>query len=169
MADPLSLVPRVLPGVAVQVIDDDVLVLAGEDLTRLTGSLAATMSNVDGFRSVQVIADLVGSASDAVDELVTRGILELVDCGPEPRYRRPDHVGVSEDPDVLVLLDLRTGERPVLGFPAAEVWRLLVSTGSVRATVAELELEFPDTPSLAADTAAFVTEMESQGLVERVG
>jgi hypothetical protein len=169
VADPLSLVPRVLPGVAVQVIDDDVLVLAGEDLTRLTGSLAATMSNVDGFRSVQVIADLVGSASDAVDELVTRGILELVDGGPEPRYRRPDPVGVSEDPDVLVLLDLRTGERPVLGFPAAEVWRLLVSTGSVRATVAELELEFPDTPSLAADTAAFVTEMESQGLVERVG
>ena len=169
MADPLSLVPRVLPGVAVQVIDDDVLVLAGEDLTRLTGSLAATMSNVDGFRSVQVIADLVGSASEAVDELVSRGILELVDAGPEPRYRRPDHVGVSEDPDVLVLLDLRTGERPVLGSPAAEVWRLLVSTGSVRATVAELELEFPDTPSLAADTAAFVTEMESQGLVERVG
>jgi coenzyme PQQ synthesis protein D (PqqD) len=169
VADPLSLVPRVLPGVAVQVIDDDVLVLAGEDLTRLTGSLAATMSNVDGFRSVQVIADLVGSASDAVDELVSRGIVELVDAGPEPRYRRPDHVGVSEDNDVLVLLDLRTGERPVLGSPAAEVWRLLVSTGSVRATVGELELEFPDTPSLAADTAAFVTEMESQGLVERVG
>ena len=169
MADPLSLVPRVMPGVAVQVIDDDVLVLAGEDLTRLTGSLAATMSNVDGVRSVQVIADLVGSASEAVDELVSRGILELVDAGPEPRYRRPDHVGVSEDPDVLVLLDLRTGERPVLGSPAAEVWRLLVTTGSVRATVAELELEFPDTPSLAADTAAFVTEMESQGLVERVG
>ena len=169
MADPLSLVPRVMPGVAVQVIDDDVLVLAGEDLTRLTGSLAATMSNVDGFRSVQVIADLVGSASEAVDELVSRGILELVDAGPEPRYRRPDHVGVSEDPDVLVLLDLRTGERPVLGSPAAEVWRLLVTTGSVRATVAELELDFPDTPSLAADTAAFVTEMESQGLVERVG
>jgi hypothetical protein len=169
VADPLSLVPRVLPGVAVQVIDGDVLVLAGEDLTRLTGSLAATMSNVDGFRSVQVIADLVGAASDAVDELVSRGIVELVDTGPEPRYRRPDHVGVSEDNDVLVLLDLRTGERPVLGSPAAEVWRLLVSTGSVRATVDELELEFPDTPSLAADTAAFVTEMESQGLVERVG
>ena len=60
MADPLSLVPRVMPGVAVQVIDDDVLVLAGADLTRLTGSLAATMSNIDGVRSVQVIADLVG-------------------------------------------------------------------------------------------------------------
>ena len=100
---------------------------------------------------------------------MSRGVLELVDAGPEPRYRRPDHVGVSEDPDVLVLLDLRTGERPVLGSPAAEVWRLLVSTGSVRATVAELELDFPDTPSLAADTAAFVSEMESQGLVERVG
>ena len=169
MADPLSLVPRVMPGVAVQAIEDDVLVLAGENLTRLTGSLAATMSHVDGVCSVQVIADLVESASQAVDELVSRGILELVDGGPEPRYRRPGHVGVSEDPDVLVLLDLRTGERPVLGEPAAEVWRLLVSTGSVRATVAELELEFPGTPSLAADTAAFVTEMESQGLVERIG
>ena len=169
MANPLSLVPRVMSGVAVQAIEDDVLVLAGENLTRLTGSLAATMSNVDGFRSVQAIADLVGSASEAVDELVSRGILELVVAGPDPRYRRPDHVGVSEDLDVLVLLVLRTGERPVLGWPAAEVWRLLVSTGSVRATVAELELEFPDTPSLAADTAAFVTEMESQGLVERVG
>jgi hypothetical protein len=158
-----------MPGVAVQVIDDDVLVLAGEDLTRLTGSLAATMSKVDGVRSVQAVADLVGSASEAVDQLVSRGILELVDGGPEPRYRRPDHVGVSEDPDVLVLLDLRTGERPVLGSSAAEVWRLLVTTGTVSATVAELELDFPDTPSLAADTAAFVTEMESQGLVERVG
>ena len=167
MADSLSLVPRVMPGVAVQVIDDDVLLLAGEDLTRLTGSLAATMSNVDGFRSVQGIVDLVGSASEAVDELVSRGTLELVDAGREPRYRRPDHVGVSEDPDVLVLLDLRTGDRPVLGSPAAEVWRLLVTTGTMSATVAELELEFPDTPSLAADTAAFVSELESQGLVER--
>ena len=46
--------------------------------------------------------------------------------------------------------------------------RLLVTTGTVRVTVAELEREFPDTPSLAADTAAFVTELESQGLVERV-
>ena len=160
MADALTLVPRLVPGVAVQVIDDDVLVLAGEDLTRLTGALARTMREIDGVRSVQ---------SEEVDALVSRGILELVDAGPEPRYRRPDHVGVSEDPDVLVLLDLRTGERPVLGSPAAEVWRLLVTTGTVRATVAELELEFPDTPSLAADTAAFVSEMESQGLVERVG
>ena len=57
MADPLSLVPRVMPGVAVQAIEDDVLVLAGENLTRLTGSLAATMSNVDGVRSVRAIAD----------------------------------------------------------------------------------------------------------------
>jgi Coenzyme PQQ synthesis protein D (PqqD) len=160
VADHLSLVPRVVRGVAVQVIDDDVLVLAGEELTRLTGALAETMRQIDGARSVR---------SDEVDALVSRGILELVDGGPEPRYRRPGHVGVSEDPDVLVLLDLRTGERPVLGQPAAEVWRLLVSTGSVSATVAELELEFPDTPSLAADTAAFVSEMESQGLVERIG
>ena len=44
-----------------------------------------------------------------------------------------------------------------------------MTTGSVRATVAELELDFPDAPSLAADTAAFVREMESQGLIERVG
>ena len=153
-----------VPGVAVQAIDDDVLVLAGEELTRLTGSLPATMGKIDGVRSVRSLAD-----AEAVDALVSRGILELVDGGPEPRYRRPDHVGVSQDPDVLVLLDLRTGERPVLGSPAAEVWRLLVTTGTVSATVAELELDFPDTPSLAADTAAFVSEMESQGLVERVG
>ena len=160
MADPLSLVPRVKLGVAVQVIDDDVLVLDGDELTRLTGALAATMRKIDGVRSDQ---------SEEVDALVSRGIVELVDGGPKPRYRRPDHVGVSEDPDVLVLLDLTTGARPVLGSPAAEVWMLLVTTGTVSATVAELELEFPDTPSLAADTAAFVSEMESQGLVERVG
>ncbi len=159
MADALTLVPRVVPGVAVQVIDDDVLVLAGGDLTRLTGALARTMREIDGVRSVR---------SEEVDALVSRGVVELVDTVPEPRYRRPDHVGVSEDPDVLVLLDLRTSERPVLGFPASEVWRLLVTTGTVRATVAELELAFPDTPSLAADTATFVSEMESQGLVERV-
>ncbi len=159
MADALSLVPRVVPGVAVQVIDDEVLVLHGRDLTRLTGALARTMREIDGVRSVR---------SEEVDALVSRGIVALVDTGPERRYRRPEHVGVSEDPDVLVLLDLRTGERPVLGFPASELWRLLMSTGSVRATVAELELEFPEAPSLAADTAAFVREMESQGLVERV-
>jgi hypothetical protein len=164
VAHALTLVPRVRPGVAVQVIDDDVLVLAGGDLTRLTGALARTMREIDGVRRVQSLAD-----ADAVDALVSRGILELVDGGPEPRYRRPDHVGMSEDPDVLVLLDLTTGARPVLGSPAAEVWRLLVTTGTVSATVAELELDFPDTPSLAADTAAFVSEMESQGLVERVG
>jgi hypothetical protein len=160
VADALTLVPRVRPGVAVQVIDDDVLVLAGGDLTRLTGALARTMREVDGIRRVR---------SEEVDALVSRGILELVDGGPEPRYRRPDHVGMSQDPDVLVLLDLATGARPVLGSPAAEVWMLLVTTGTVSATVAELELDFPDTPSLAADTAAFVSEMESQGLVERVG
>jgi hypothetical protein len=160
VADALTLVPRVMPGVAVQVIDDDVLVLAGGDLTRLTGALARTMREVDGVRRVR---------SEGVDALVSRGILELVDGGPEGRYRRPDHVGMSQDPDVLVLLDLTTGARPVLGSPAAEVWRLLVTTGTVSATVAELELDFPDTPSLAADTAAFVSEMESQGLVERVG
>jgi hypothetical protein len=159
VADLLNLVPRLAPGVAVQVIDDDVLVLTGEELTRLTGALAQTMRQIDGVRSVR---------SEEVDALVSRGLLELVDAGPEPRYRRPDHVGMSEDPDVLALLDLRTGERLVLGSPAAEVWLLLVSTGSVRATVAELELEFPDTPSLAADVAAFVSEMESQGVVERV-
>ena len=159
MADALTLVPRVVPGVAVQVIDDEVLVLHGRDLTRLTGALAATMRKIDGVRSVR---------SEQVDALVSRGIVELVDTGPEPRYRRPAHVGMSEDPDLLVLLDLRTGERPVLGSPAAEVYRLLIATGSVSTTVAELELAFPDTPSLAADTAAFVTEMESQGLVERV-
>jgi len=159
MADALTLVPRVAPGVAVQVIDDEVLVLHGRDLTRLTGALARTMREIDGVRSVR---------SEEVDALVSRGIVELVDTVPERRYRRPDHVGVSEDPDVLVLLDLRTGERPVLGFPASELWRLLVTTGTVRATLAELEREFPDTPSLAADTAAFVSEMESQGLVERV-
>jgi hypothetical protein len=169
VADRLSLVPRPGAGVAIQAIDDEVLVLADGELTRLTGLLAATMINVDGVRSVRVIADLVGSASEAVDELVSRGILELVDAGPEPRYRRPDHIGVTADPDAVVLLDLRTGQRPVLGPPAAEVWQLLVTTGSVRATIAELELDFPDTPSLAADTAAFVSEMESQGLVERIG
>ena len=48
MADPLTLVPRLVPGVAVQVIDDDVLVLAGEDLTRLTGALARTIREIDG-------------------------------------------------------------------------------------------------------------------------
>jgi hypothetical protein len=159
VADALTLVPRVRPGVAVQVIHDDVLVLAGGDLTRLTGALARTMREVDGIRRVR---------SEEVDALVSRGILELVDGGPEPRYRRPDHVGMSQDPDVLVLLDLATGARPVLGSPAAEVWMLLVTTGTVSATVAELELDFPDTPSLAADTATFVSEMESQGLVERV-
>jgi hypothetical protein len=159
VADALTLVPRVMPGVAVQVIDDDVLVLAGGDLTRLTGALARTMREVDGIRRVR---------SEEVDALVSRGILELVDGGPEPRYRRPAHVGMIQDPDVLVLLDLTTGARPVLGSPAAEVWSLLVTTGTVSATVAELELDFPDTPSIAADTAAFVSEMESQGLVERV-
>jgi hypothetical protein len=118
------------------------------------------MREVDGVRRVR---------SEGVDALVSRGILELVDGGPEGRYRRPDHVGMSQDQDVLVLLDLTTGARLVMGSPAAEVWRLLVTTGTVSATVTELELDFPDTPSLAADTAAFVSEMESQGLVERVG
>lgn len=166
MADRLSLVPRLRRGAAMHVIDDDVLVLVleGAELSRLTGTLARTMRKIDGVRSVRAVGDV-----EEVDALVSRGILELVDGGPEPRYRRPDHVGMTDDPDVLVLLDLRTGERPVLGSPAAEVYRLLVLTGSLSATVAELALQFPDTPSLAADTAAFVTEMESQGLVERVG
>ena len=108
MADALTLVPRVMPGVAVQVIDDDVLVLAGGDLTRLTGALARTMREVDGIRRVR---------SEEVDALVSRGILELVDGGPEPRYRRPDHVGMSQDPDALVLLDLTTGARPASSVP----------------------------------------------------
>ena len=69
--------------------------------------------------------------------------------------------------DLLVLLDVRTGERPVLSNTAADVWRLLAETGTVAAAVAELQLDFPDVTSLADDTADFVAELLAQGLLER--
>jgi hypothetical protein len=172
VVDRLSLVPRLRPGVAIQVIDDDVLALDGADLYRLVGTHAEVFRRIDGARSVRAVADdtLAATAEQvvaSVDHLVSQGFLELTDEGPEPRYRRPDSVGVGQDGDVLVLLDLRTGGRHVLSPTAAEVWRLMTATASLRATVAELELDFPDTPGLAEDTAAFVEELESQGLLER--
>jgi hypothetical protein len=173
VVDRLSLVPRLNAGVAVQVIDDDVLVLDGHTLSRLTGTPGLVLRSIDGLRSVRAVAAAVaatavqGEVVDAVDGLESAGVLELVDAGEEPRYRRPAYVGVCEDRDLLVLLDLRTGDRPVLSDTAAEVWRLLADTGSVAATVAELEVDFPDAASLADDTADFVAELLAKGLLER--
>ena len=172
MVDRLSLIPFLYPGVAIQVVGDDVLVLNRDTLSRLTGTPGQVLRNVDGLRSVRAIAKAVAATAqpaevvDAVDGLESAAMLELVDVGEEPRYRRPAYVGVCEDRDVLVLLDLRTGDRPVLTDTAAEVWRLLADTGSVAATVAELELDFPDATTLADDTADFVAELLAQGLLE---
>ena len=158
---------------AAQVIADDVLVLDGQKLSRLTGTPGLVLRSIDGLRSVRAVAEAVAATAlqpevvDAVDGLESAGVLELVDAGDELRYRRPAYVGVCEDGDLLVLLDLRTGDRPVLSDTAAEVWRLLADTGSVAATVAELELDFPDATSLADDTADFVAELLAKGLLER--
>ena len=172
MVDRLNLVPRLNPGVAIQAIDDDVLVLDGDTLSRLTGTPGRVLHSIDGLRSVSAIAEAVAATAqpaevvDALDALESAATIELVDVGEGPRYRRPAYVGVCEDRDVLVLLDLRTGDRPVLSDTAAEVWRLLTETGSVAATVAELALDFPDATSLADDTAEFVAELLAQGLLE---
>ena len=172
MVDRLNLVPHLTAGVSVQAIGDDVLVLTGDTLSRLTGTPGQVLRNIDGLRSVRAIAKVVAETAqpadvvDAVDGLESAAMLELVDVGEEPRYRCPAYVGVCEDRDVLVLLDLRTGDRPVLTDTAAEVWRLLADTGSVTATVAELELDFPDAATLADDTADFVAELLAQGLLE---
>ena len=173
MVDRLNLVPRLNPGLAIQVIDDDVLVLDGDTLSRLTGTHSQVLRGADGLRSVRAIAETVAATAqqaeviEAVDALTSAGVLELVDVGEEPRYRRPAYVGVCEDHDLLVLLDVRTGERPVLSNTAADVWRLLAETGTVAAAVAELQLDFPDVTSLADDTADFVAELLAQGLLER--
>ena len=89
VADTLNLVPRVAPGVAVQVIDDDVLVLAGEDLTRLTG-VARPGGQGRRWRAAAV-AVLEEPSTTSCPE----ASLELVDHGagaalPPPRPRRSE-------------------------------------------------------------------------------
>ncbi len=118
MVDRLNLVPRLTAGVAIQAIDDEVLVLDGDTLSRLTGTLSQVLRGVDGLRSVRAIAEAVAArpsrrrCSRRSTRWTSAGMLELVDVGEEPRYRRPAYVGVCEDHDQLVLLDLRDGERP---------------------------------------------------------
>jgi hypothetical protein len=82
-------------------------------------------------------------------------------------YRRPSYVGAVRDHSQVILLDLRDGERRVLNPAAATIWETLMATGSVSATVTELEAAFPDASGLADDVAAFVTGLEEQGLVEQ--
>lgn len=82
-------------------------------------------------------------------------------------YRRPSYVGAVRDRSQVVLVDLRNGERRVLNPAAATIWETLMATGSVSATVAELEEAFPDASGLADDVTGFVTGLAEQGLIEQ--
>ena len=110
-----------------------------------------------------------GAPTDEVVETV-RGITAADVAEPGETvggYRRPAHVGVAHDGDQIVLLDLRDGERRVLSPTAAAIWDTLMAAGSLEATVAWLEDEFPDASGLLEDTERFVAGLEAQGLLER--
>jgi Coenzyme PQQ synthesis protein D (PqqD) len=171
VAGDVNLVPTPAPGVATHRIEDDVLLFDGTALTLLTGNRAAVARLVDGTRSTATIARATGlpeaQVSDELVGLAAEGLIARGAPAPDDGYRRPDHVGVCRDKEQVVLLDLRDGERHVLSPSATAIWMSLMATGSVGATVAELEQAYPDAPGLPGDVAGFVSGLESQGLVER--
>lgn len=172
MATDVNLLPRLAAGVTAQDVDGDVLTYDGHTLSRLTGRSATVARLVDGTRSVTAIVRACGLAEadvlEELDGLVTAGVTEPGSPVPDDGFRRPDHVGVCKDGEQVILLDLRDGERHVLSASAAAIWEALMETGSLGSAVAGLEAAYPDAPELGGDVAAFVSGLETQGLVERV-
>ena len=160
MGAELSLVARPAPGVDLQDVGDEVLAYDGATLTLLSGAEVPVVRAADGVRAVLDVGVARG--------LEARGILEVAEAPAGVRYRRPDHVGFCEDGEHVVLIHLRTGFQHVLSETAAEVWWLVVETGTVEQAVATLEEAFPEAESLRAETAAFVRDLVAQGLLEPV-
>jgi hypothetical protein len=150
------------PGSAVelQVVGEEVLTFDGTTLALLAGDPAAAARAAGERRPVRDRA--------AVQDLVARGILAIEEPSGDERLRRPDHVGFCEDGDVLVLMDLRNGFQHVLSETAADVWWLVVDTGTLEGALSSLEQSFPQATSLRTEAAAFVRDLVSQELLEPV-
>jgi hypothetical protein len=150
------------PGSAVelQVVGEEVLTFDGTTLALLAGDPAAAARAAGERRPVRDRA--------AVQDLVARGILAIEEPSGDEHFRRPDHIGFCEDGDVLVLMDLRNGFQHVLSETAADVWWLVVDTGTLEGAVSSLEHSFPDATSLRTEAAAFVGDLVAQGLLEPV-
>jgi hypothetical protein len=146
--------------VDLQDVGDEVLAYDGATLTLLTGAEVPVVRAADGVRRVP--------DEEVARSLEARGILTLSQPPPGERFRRPDHVGSCEDGDHVVLMDLRSGFQHVLSQSAAEVWWLVVETGTLEDAVATLEEAFPGEASVAAETAAFVRDLVARGLLEPV-
>jgi hypothetical protein len=77
-------------------------------------------------------------------------------------------VGFCEDGDHVVLMDLRSGLQHVLSASAAEVWWLVLETGTLDEAVATLEESFPGEASVRDEAEAFVRDLVAKGLLEPV-
>ncbi len=164
MAD-LTGIPLLVPGVALQDVETDVLAYDGDTLTHLSGATAAVARAVDGVRSVADLArDLDVDAAEAVDLLVGRGLVELGEPSSDQRYRRPDHVGACVDGGRVVLIDLRTGERHVLEAGGSAIWELVTCGHTSSSAAAELDRVHPGSGA-AHEAIRLVEQLVELGLL----
>jgi hypothetical protein len=153
-------VARPAPGVELEDVGEEVLAYDGATLTLLSGAEVAVVRAADGVSDVLDVR--------VARDLEDRGILTLTEPPTGERFRRPGHVGFCEDGDHVVLMDLRSGLQHVLSESAAEVWWLVLETGTLEDAVATLEESFPGEASVRDEAEAFVRDLVAKGLLEPV-
>ena len=156
----VGVVARPAPGVELEDVGDEVLAWDGATLTLLSGAEVAVVRAADGVSDVLDVP--------VARDLEDRGILALAEPPPGERFRHPRHVGFCEDGDHLVLMDLSNGFQHVLSESAAQVWWLVLETGTLEEAVATLEESFPGEASVRDEAEAFVRDLVAKGLLEPV-
>ncbi|GAA5035522.1 hypothetical protein GCM10025738_21450 [Microbacterium fluvii] len=152
-------------------VDED-----GDGTVRMLAGIAPALWRAAGGASTaELVAAAVaahGAPDDAdaealviatVDELVGEGVLEL----REPRWRIGDEVAWTDDGYRIVVLGLDDPElQPcVLEGSAALIWRALAAGGTLdELTGAAADAVGVDPGAVAADVAAFISQLATEGL-----
>ena len=155
-------------------IDDEVLVLQGEQLQRLAGSAAHIWRHIDDMNSTaQIVSDLQAAfgPQPALDKDVPAFLAELERAGlvtleatVPGRFSVPSMIAWDHDNERVVMADLRTGARTALSETATLVWLLAGGGLTAQEVVSDLSDRFPDAPpTLAADVVAVLDELVAGG------
>ena len=159
-------------------IDDAVLAFVDDTIHLLSGSAADVWAAVDGTRRTSEVVtalaarhdgagDLAGDVTVFVDDLVRRRLLVRRDEPTGARARVPSHVAWTAEQGLVVLADLRTGERRTLSATASRIWDLTVGGASREALLERLAVEFTDLPAtFPHDVDQLLGALVAEGLIE---
>jgi hypothetical protein len=92
--------------------------------------------------------------------------LEVFELGSGPMRQAPGIVDLAVA-DSVVAVDLATARALSLDGTAAQIWKVLMRTGSVDDTIRAIAGEFGDTPRVESETREFLAELEKRGLIGR--